>query len=121
MTTVCFYEQFFHGLFFSEVNFNRHTGEIPIFADLVLEETFVGIHHVLRQIAEKREGGISHRQLCDVLDPDDLILVHGRRCVLDDGQQRVVQLGSGNTALTVLSLGLTAAEAEEQIINGFLQ
>lgn len=97
-----FFIQFYLSLFPSKIYFDRNALEVPMFADLVFEETLVRIYNILREITEECKGRVSYRQLGDVFDTDYLVLVHWWWRVLNDRQQHIVQLGSGNLAGTIV-------------------
>ena len=71
-------------------------------ADVVLQETTIGLLDVLRQVDEKGELRRRRRKLRHVLDLDIFAFGCGRRIVLDERQQEVVQLGGGDAAFARL-------------------
>ena len=90
-------------LFFFENQLNWHTIEVPSLAQLVLQETLVGIFHILGQVAEEHELWRAAFQLSDVLDAQETSTRGGRqRHGVDDFQHLVVQLADGDAALAVL-------------------
>ena len=64
------------GLFLSDKDVDRCTTQIPAFADLVLQETFVRLLHILRKVRkEYKRRNLRIRQLSHIFDLDILTLV----------------------------------------------
>ena len=83
-------------LFLSDVNLNRAAGKVEMLPQLVLEETFVRVLDVLRQVAEEGERRETGRELRHILDLDVFTLPCRRRAVLYFRKHRLVQHGGRN-------------------------
>ena len=91
--------------------------EVPEFAEAVLYKAFVGVAHILRQVAEEDELGVGCGELGDVFDLDPFALDRGWRVLLfDDGQEGVVELGGGDAAAAGLVDGAGGLEDFEDAL-----
>ena len=66
-----------------EIQLHGDAGEIPLLADLVLQEAAVRLLDILRQVDEEGELRRGRRQLHGVFDTDVFAFGRGRRRLLD--------------------------------------
>lgn len=91
------------GLFFAHKDGDGCAVEIPVVADLVLQEAAVGVFYPLGQVAEEDKGGdLCAFQLGYVLDFDVFAFVGGWRCLRNYFEHYLVELRRGHFAAAVL-------------------
>ena len=79
------------GLLLADENLDGRPVEIPVLAQLILQESAVRFLDPLRQVAEEGERGhTARRKLGDILDLDVLSLPGGRRRLFDDRKHDLV-------------------------------
>ena len=90
---------YFHNkLLLTEVYLDRHTREIILLTDMILKEAAIVLADVLREVAEECKLRSWGWQLHCILDADILTLHGWWRGLLDNWQDKVVELRSRDAA-----------------------
>ena len=79
-------------LFLAEVDLDRYSREVILLADMILQESAIVLADILREVAEECELRGWGWQLHCVLDADILTLHGWWRGILDNWQDKVVEL-----------------------------
>ena len=85
-------------LFLAEVDLNRHSREIILLADMILQKSAIVLADILREVAEERKLRGWGWQLHCVLDANILTLHGWWWGVLDNWQDKVVELRGWDAA-----------------------